>query len=199
MFFVDVDGLPKLKDSNNTVTNAAQSGQVTLNEVGSAPSPQPSKVLVYAKSVGGVSQPFFMPPNGIEVTFAGPRINWKNGTPGNPYVAGDTVNALFGDIVMVNVADPDTLTVNLPAITAASATQLVQIRNLVDKKGPNPGQVLMTPAVTDAIELFSTGQAVYPGSPVVHFSFESDGVGRWNFSILGGGFEVLTAPAPPPI
>jgi hypothetical protein len=198
-FFVDQNGLPSLKDSLGTVTPAlsADGSPLNLTAVFGAPPSEALKVKLYSQTVFGVTEFFVEDDTGalIQITnqgsLAGPRINWKNGTPGNPYIVGDTANALFGEIVMVNVADPDVVTINLPAITPASAGLLVQIRNLVDKKGPNPGKVVLTPGVDDSIETFSTGQTVFPSNPFVYIGLESDGVGRWNISIMGGGSSVL--------
>lgn len=203
-FFVDQNGLPALKDSEGVVTPAlsADGSPLNLTAILGAPPSEALKVKLYSQTILGVTEFFVEDDTGalIQITrqgaLAGPTFNWKNGTPGNPYIVGDIVNAQFGDIVMVNVATPDSLTVNLPTITPASATRLVQVRNLVNKKGPAPGLVLVTPALSDAIEVFSTGQAVSPTTPLVHLSLESDGIGRWNTNIVGGGFDAWATPPP---
>jgi hypothetical protein len=117
-----------------------------------------------------------------------PAINWKGGTPGNPYITGDTVAPGFNTITMVSFADPDTLTINLPPITPGSAGQRVMVRNLVNKKSLTPGHIIIAPDLADSFETFSTGQVATDTSGLfVHYEFESDGVGRWNHVVFGGG------------
>ena len=65
-FFVDSDGTPKLKDSFGTVYAVSQTGNVVLTEI-TTPAPIANKVLVYAKDVLGVSQPFVMLDDGTEI------------------------------------------------------------------------------------------------------------------------------------
>ena len=65
-FFVDSDGTPKLKDSFGTVYAVSQTGNVVLTEI-TTPAPIPDRVLVYAKDVLGVSQPFVMLDDGTEI------------------------------------------------------------------------------------------------------------------------------------
>ena len=72
-FFVDTDGLPKLKDDQGNVTDAAQAGQVTLNEQGSDPAAVANKVKLYSKDVDGVSEFFARDDQGnvIQITSNG--------------------------------------------------------------------------------------------------------------------------------
>ena len=72
-FFVDTDGLPKLKDDLGNVTDAAQAGQVTLNEQGSDPAAVANKVKLYSKDVDGVAEFFALDDQGnvIQITSNG--------------------------------------------------------------------------------------------------------------------------------
>jgi len=72
-FFVSEDGMPKLKDSFGNVTDAAQSGQVTLNEQGSDPTAVANKVKLYSKDVGGIAEFFARDDQGnvIQITSNG--------------------------------------------------------------------------------------------------------------------------------
>jgi len=72
-FFVDTDGLPKLKDDQGNVTDAAQAGQVTLNEQGSDPVAVANKVKLYSKDVDGVAEFFARDDQGnvIQITSNG--------------------------------------------------------------------------------------------------------------------------------
>ena len=73
-FFVDSDGVPKLKDSSGNVYTVAQTGNVSLDET-TTPAPIANKVLVYAKDVGGISQPFALSDDGTEI-----QLRASNGT-----------------------------------------------------------------------------------------------------------------------
>jgi len=76
-FFVDSDGTPKLKDSFGNVYTVAQTGNVELTEI-PTPAPIANKVLVYAKDVLGVSQPFVMLDDGTEIQLgAGGGAFWN--------------------------------------------------------------------------------------------------------------------------
>lgn len=72
-FFVDTDGLPKLKDSLDVVTDAAQAGQVTLNEQLTDPPAVADKVKLYSKDVGGIAEFFARDDQGnvIQITSNG--------------------------------------------------------------------------------------------------------------------------------
>ena len=72
-FFVDTDGLPKLKDDLGAVTDAAQAGQVTLNEQLSDPPAVADKVKLYSKDVLGISEFFARDDQGnvIQITSGG--------------------------------------------------------------------------------------------------------------------------------
>ena len=69
-FFVDTDGTPKLKDSLGNTYTVAQTGNVSLDET-TTPAPIANKVLVYAKDVLGVSQPFALSDDGTEIQLGG--------------------------------------------------------------------------------------------------------------------------------
>lgn len=203
-FFVDGSGNPSLKDSDGNVTPAASTGNpVLLNEQGSTPPTAANAIKLYSKDVSGRSELFALDDlgNEVQITHAGsviggaPTINWKGGTPGNPYIAGDTVNATHGSVVMIDVANPDSVTVNLPAITAISAGKLVGIRNLHSKK-TTPGGILVVPDAGDAVETYGVGATVQSSNPLqnVHLHLESDGVGRWNAAFFGGGSSLWETP-----
>lgn len=147
--------------------------------------------------------------------FTTPVLQWKT-VPGDPYINGDTVTAIHGAIVLVSLQDPDTLTINLPAITADSAGKSVFVRNLLSK-ALTPGQIVLTADDNDTIEALSPLDAsVYPlarqsldgtvditdPSPAtgvsttlapngLHFQLESDGVGNWSFILPNGGLNFL--------
>jgi hypothetical protein len=125
-----------------------------------------------------------------------PTINWKGGTPGNPYVAGDTAVAGFDEIVMVQVLDPDVVTIQLPAITTASAGKRVAVRNLTDKKTTTAGKIAWSPDAADAMEAVAVDQDVAGAGSLFnsHHEWESDGVGRWNH--VGWGAPLFQAPYP---
>jgi len=65
--------LPKLKDDQGNVTDAAQAGQVTLNEQGSDPVAVANKVKLYSKDVLGISEFFARDDQGnvIQITSNG--------------------------------------------------------------------------------------------------------------------------------
>jgi hypothetical protein len=65
--FIDQDGLPKVKDSTDTVTELSQSNYVTLNDQGSAPLAGLNTSKLYAKSVLGVSEMFVLDDLGHEI------------------------------------------------------------------------------------------------------------------------------------
>jgi len=69
-FFVDTDGTPKLKDEFDNVYTVSQTGNVSLDET-TTPAPIANKVLVYAKDVDGVSQPFALSDDGTEIQLGG--------------------------------------------------------------------------------------------------------------------------------
>ena len=69
-FFVDTDGTPKLKDSLGNVYTVAQTGNISLDET-TTPAPIANKVLVYAKDVDGVSQPFALSDDRTEIQLGG--------------------------------------------------------------------------------------------------------------------------------
>lgn len=81
-FFVSDDGSPKLKDEFGNVTDAASSGQVTLNEQGSDPAAVANKVKLYSKDVAGISEFFARDDQGnvIQITSGGALNAAGNGT-----------------------------------------------------------------------------------------------------------------------
>jgi len=66
-FFIDENGIPALMDGDGVVTPAvsADGSPLSLDET-TAPAPELNKVKLYAKDVGGVSQPFFISDDGTE-------------------------------------------------------------------------------------------------------------------------------------
>lgn len=191
-FFVDMSGNPVMKDSTGAVTPAVSIGgsPVPFLQQSSDPTPVPNTIFVYVKDGELVQR---KPSGSISPLGGGPTIRWKNGTPGNPFVTGDTVNADFGDIIMISVEDPDTININLPDITSDSGGKTVSVRNFVDKKSADPGLIHVTPGASDAVEAFATGATVVTGGvEVIYFTLESDGVGRWSHVIFGGGQLVWT-------
>jgi hypothetical protein len=67
-FFVDVDGVPKLKLPNGSVVAAVASGNpVPLNELGAAPAPVANVAQLYSKQVLGITEFFVIDDTGQEV------------------------------------------------------------------------------------------------------------------------------------
>jgi hypothetical protein len=159
----------------SSLPNADKGSVITFIDENGVPS---------TKDENGVVRPLVRP---------GPRIVWKGDIPGNPFIVGDSVNAELDTVIMVNVADPDVVTINLPPITPESAGRSIGTRNLVNKKSLTVGLVVLVPDPADIIELFVAGQAAFPGNPIVHLTMEADGVGRWN---LPGGGGLFFTPYP---
>jgi len=139
-----------------------------------------------------------------------PSLIWKNGTAGNPFVDGDTINAVHNSIIMIQVPEFDRVVINLPAITPDSAGRTIQVRNMLDQKmGPFPGNVVLKAGLDDTVEFISPLDdfvaPVYPQREFDvtpsgdscwvdmsgHFSLESDGFSRWNFILPLGGASYL--------
>lgn len=113
-FFVDENGIPSLKDSNGVVTPAVSldGSPISLDIQGSAPAAESNTIKLYAKDVGGVSQPFFRSDDGTEV-----QIKASSGG-----AFWDTINGK-AEIEVVDIAGSGStsqttgITVSLPAST----------------------------------------------------------------------------------
>lgn len=207
-FFIDQDGNPSLMNSEGTVSPSvtADGSPLSLTAQISAPTPVELGVKLYSKSVSGVVEFFVIDDQGneIQITNNGsvnaggrPTLNWKNDEPGNYYVDGDEVDAEFNTIIMVNVSDPDIVVINLPAITEASAGMTIGVRNASPKKVDEPGMISLVPDAADSFEDFAVGEQVWLSeTEFIHHTFESDGVGRWSHSVMGGGPLLWTSSDP---
>lgn len=148
--------------------------------------------------------------------------SWQNGNVGVPWQQGDTINPSHNSIVYVSLQEnDDPITVNLPAITPASAGRSIYFRNTLFK-AIVPGQIILIADSDDTIELFSpldaavyplasqeldgiitvldpdaspdpqpTGISETPAPNGVHFQLESDGVSNWSFTLPNGGLNFL--------
>lgn len=117
---------------------------------------------------------------GVITTFGRFVVNWKNGTSGNPYVDTDTVNAAVDEMIMVDSAVGDTVTIQFPASDAASAGRQILIQNINDIKSFNYGTVVFTPASGDKMGVHTVDQAtVLNSNQRGMVLFAADGAGTW--------------------
>lgn len=150
-----------------------------------------------------------------------PTFSWQGGIAGTPWEDGTSVNAQHNSIIMVGISDGDSMQINLPAITPASAGKSIYVRNVMFK-ALSPGQIVLVADDDDTIESFSPlDSAVYPlaaqeldgiitvldpdASPDpqptgisdtqapngIHFQLESDGVSNWSFILPNSGLNFL--------
>lgn len=131
-FFVDTDGLPKLKDSLDVVTDAAQAGQVTLSEQLTDPPAVADKVKLYSKDVGGIAEFFARDDQGnvIQITSGG-----ELSVP-QPTIEPSAWVTEMGS-ARINITAPGTYTV-IPSPPAG------KLRMVID--GPNGGYLSSAPA-----------------------------------------------------
>lgn len=131
--------------------------------------------------------------NPIAGSGGAPTLNWKGGTPGNPYIVGDTAFGEHNSIVYFDMSDPDVATLNLPAITPESGGLRVMARNIVNKKKTAPGLLHVQPAEGDQVEELGEGVLGVIEDDVVYFDLESDGVGTWR--LVSWGAPAFATPA----
>lgn len=197
----DINGRPRLVDEEGGVQHVGGPGEpVSLAEQVTPPTTTAGEVKLYAKRVGGVLKVYARDEsNGdeVEVGAGAPEINWKDGTPGNPYINADDVVTEFNTIVMVQVEDPDSVTIVLPEITSASAGQRIGVRNLVNKKSATPGYIIIAPHEDDQVDNVDVGESAALGTEFLNFDLESDGVGRWTVVSIGWMTTEFVPPEPP--
>lgn len=193
--YIDLDGVLKVMGSDGIPLPAIGGNVVSLAASGSDPAAQADVIKIYCKLVEGTATLFLRDDLGNVVqvgsgSVAAPTFRWKGGTPGNPYIDGDSVVAAFGDIIMYSINADEEFAVTLPLITTESAGRTIGLRNLINIKDEAVGVADVTPNAADTIEFFATGEPV-DTQGYTHLVFESDGVGRWNVISATSGTEVL--------
>lgn len=122
---------------------------------------------------------------------------WKGDVVGNPFIDGDTVDAAVGDMVMCQIVDPETLTINFPTVTEADAGKELRLVNLTDKKFNNPGAPLLVPATGDRIGVGGVDEVVtiFESDDLFGIvTFVYDGNGQWHAAAFGGNEFIAAAP-----
>jgi hypothetical protein len=210
--FIDENGTPSIIDENRTVTPSAtlDGGPVVFSEQVSPPPTAASVLKVFAVREDGELVLKVRDENNGDVSAIGGGaldILWKGGTPGNPFVDGDTATILKPDtMVMVDVAEAypppfEVVAIEFPPANAASKGKRVVIVNLQSKKDDNPGILHFVPDGTDTIGAGAAGET---RSPVFveleNHIFISDGNGGWHPVAVGGTYQTFDEadPAPPP-
>ena len=161
------------------------------------PNATPGRVIFFVDENG---RPSLKDENGdvIPGSFRGGFTpKWKNDVVGNPFVDGDEVDAAIGDMVMCQIADLETLTVNFPVVTESDAGKELRLVNLTDKKLGNPSSPSLVPAAGDRIGTGGVDETVTITQPDDLFgiaTFVYDGNGQWHASAFGGNQFIAPAP-----
>lgn len=117
---------------------------------------------------------------GTGASVSGLEPLWKGGTPGNPFVDGDTVTAEYDKRIMFECPSGDTITFDLPAIGGTIRSR-VGFHELT-KASKDIGTINFNPNGTDNVEGFGDGTtlALVAGQGAPWGELEPDGDGRWN-------------------
>lgn len=184
IFGIDSSGNPVTIDDQGVMQSSAtlDGSPLSLAEQLVDPTTAAAQLKLYAKRSSGVLRLFRRnESNGlVDMLNAGAlNVNWKAGTPGNPYVNGDTANAAAEDMVMIECISPGVVSVQFPSATANPGKRIV----IVNTNGPKttPGAYQLIPATGESIGKGSVDQTLEPSDPTIAdcVTFYSDGNGVW--------------------
>jgi len=201
---LDLDGNMGTRDEfgDNRFGNFDGSPQTYAAQV-SRPALVDNAAVFFGELVGSITQVFarLQDNSVLQVTGAGDAraLNWKGGTPGSPYVNGDTAVAVAGQMIMVDVGSGETVTVNVPS-SLANTGRSFEVFNTNDKDAGSNGDVVFHPLdASDKIgsQVSAGGDALIDGSgggsaDINGIMLRSDGFGGWRPMLTGQG-DVLAA------
>lgn len=208
LFGVDDSGNPVMKDENGVVTPSTtlDGSPLFLSDQVSDPAAVAGQTKLYAKDVSGASELFVRDGAGniIQMTDGGSPAGgggggsagigtfaWKGGVVGTPYVSGDAIVGVAGEIYVVFIEGGDNLAISFPSAGAGTENQLIGFVNeyVLGATPPGGGEILLSPSAGDRIS-FQVADGDVQVGPLTGAVFQSDGNGRWEpvvlTSYLGG-------------